>query len=52
MSQASDKEFPLEKWNHLVQELSEQGKRVVAVGYKKVSVDINEVTHDLMNDGI
>lgn len=52
MSQASDKDFPLEKWNHLVQELSEQGKRVVAVGYRKVSVGINEVTHDLLNDGI
>ncbi|MGL9769116.1 HAD-IC family P-type ATPase [Enterococcus sp. DIV0806c] len=52
MSQSIDEDFPLEKWNHLVQGLSEQGKRVVAVGYKKVSSCIDEVTHDLLLDGI
>lgn len=52
MSQSIEEDFPLEKWNHLVQDLSEQGKRVVAVGYKKVPSSIDEVTHDLLLEGI
>lgn len=52
MSQSIDEDFPLEKWNHLVQDLSKQGKRVVAVGYKKVPSSIDEVTHDLLFEGI
>lgn len=52
MAQAVENDFPLEKWNQRVKALSEQGKRVVAVGYKKVSSTTDEVTHDLLKDGI
>ena len=52
MAQAKEEHFLLEKWTQRVKELSEQGKRVVAVGYKVVSVDTIEVTHDELNEGI
>lgn len=52
MAQAQDATFETEYWSDQVTQLSEEGKRVVAVGYKKVSADITEVTHELLLEGI
>ena len=35
-------------WTKLSQEFSKTGKRVIAVGYREVAVDQNEVTHELL----
>lgn len=52
-----DKLFPMAKvqgntWSEIVQELSETGKRVVAVGYKEVSAEQKEISHELLYEGI
>ena len=52
-----DKLFPMAKvqgntWSKIVQELSETGKRVVAVGYKEVSAEQKEISHELLYEGI
>lgn len=52
MVQSFDSSFDEKYWFQQVTELSEEGKRVVAVGFKKVSSDIEEVTHELLSQGI
>lgn len=52
-----DKLFPMAKvtndyWPKTVKELSETGKRVVAVGYKEVPADLEEISHEILFDGI
>lgn len=52
-----DKLLPMAKintvyWDEHVQTLSSSGKRVVAVGYKKVKSTDNDISPDLLNDGI
>ncbi|KAF9404371.1 hypothetical protein HW555_014372, partial [Spodoptera exigua] len=52
MANAQDPSFADTFWNQQVRSLSAEGKRVVAVGYKKVSANIQEITHELLNEGI
>lgn len=52
MAQTENKDFDIELWSDKVRTLSEQGKRVVAVGYKKVSSDTEEITHELLHEGV
>lgn len=52
MAQAYSKAFDVELWSSKVRSLSEQGKRVVAVGYKKVSSETEEITHELLREGV
>ncbi|WP_270328786.1 HAD-IC family P-type ATPase [Enterococcus malodoratus] len=52
-----DKLFPMAKvedayWTQKVQELSATGKRVVAVGFKEVSSDLEKISHEILFDGI
>lgn len=52
-----DKLFPMAKvtesyWSDIVKELSETGKRVVAVGYKEVSTELKEISHEILFEGI
>ena len=52
MAQKQTPDFNAEKWSQQVTALSEQGKRVVAVGVKEVANDSEEVTHDCLAQGI
>lgn len=52
MAQQQNTEFSLDYWKDKVTELSEQGKRVVAVGFKPVSSDLSEITHEILEEGI
>lgn len=52
MANAQNPNFPSAFWNRQVSNLSEAGRRVVAVGYKKVSSTITEISHDLLNEGV
>ncbi len=52
MAEAQDAAFDLKTWSPRVLALSEEGKRVVAVGYKPVSAATDEVTHELLAEGI
>lgn len=52
MAQQKDAAFPLDTWNQHVQRLSEQGKRVVAVGYLDVPASTTTITHEGLNEGI
>lgn len=52
MAQACDSSFGKNYWFQQVATLSEEGKRVVAVGFKRVSSDMEEVTHELLSEGI
>lgn len=45
-------EFDEEYWTKQVRPLTEQGKRVVAVGYKVVDETVNEITPELLQSGI
>ena len=52
-----DKLFPMaqlqdDSWSKIVRDLSETGKRVVAVGYKEVSPELDEISHELLYEGI
>lgn len=52
MAKAQTSDFSSVFWTQQVSDLSEAGKRVVAVGYKKVSSDTSEITHELLHEGI
>ncbi|MHC5373278.1 HAD-IC family P-type ATPase [Enterococcus sp. LJL120] len=52
MAQASTADFAFDSWAQKVQRLTEEGKRVVAVGYQKVPTDVTEITHELLAEGI
>lgn len=52
MAKTQEKSFNHDYWSKQVLALSEEGKRVVAVGYKTVSPATEEVTHELLAEGI
>lgn len=52
MAAAADPHFDQDHWNDVIQDLTHQGKRVVAVGHKIVGADVNEVTHEILQQGI
>lgn len=52
MAQRFAKNFDERYWSNQVTELSQEGKRVVAVGYKEVSQATEEVTHELLAEGV
>ncbi|MCL0312557.1 HAD-IC family P-type ATPase [Apilactobacillus sp. TMW 2.2459] len=52
LAQKVDKNFDMDKWNQQVADLSEHGKRVIAVGYQDVDASVNEITHDQIKQGI
>jgi magnesium-transporting ATPase (P-type) len=52
MAKKSGKSYNEEYWQGHVDRLSSKGQRVVAVGYKEVSLDVNEITHELLESGI
>ncbi|MER2180398.1 MAG: HAD-IC family P-type ATPase, partial [Carnobacterium inhibens] len=52
MATTYDSRFNQVEWNSRVEELSLQGKRVVAVGYQLIPDEIDKITHDLLSSGI
>ena len=52
MASTKDTGFNQVKWDAKVEDLSLQGKRVVAVGYKLITYEVNEITHDLLFSGV
>lgn len=52
MATTYDSRFNQVEWNSRVEELSLQGKRVVAVGYQMIPDEVDEITHDLLSSGI
>ncbi|GAA6237116.1 HAD-IC family P-type ATPase [Apilactobacillus micheneri] len=52
MTDKNDSSFDETYLNNQINDLSKQGKRVIAVGYKDVADDVNEITHDILNEGI
>lgn len=52
MAKTQEESFNHDYWSKQVLALSEEGKRVVAVGYKTVSPATEEVTHQLLAEGI
>lgn len=52
MAKTQEESFNHDYWSKQVLALSEEGKRVVAVGYKTVSPATEEVTHELLAEGI
>lgn len=52
MAKTQDESFNHDYWSKQVLALSEEGKRVVAVGYKTVSPATEEVSHELLAEGI
>ncbi|MFD0896686.1 HAD-IC family P-type ATPase [Loigolactobacillus binensis] len=52
MAAAADPTFERAHWDAVIKTLTQQGKRVVAVGHKLVSADVNEVTHAVLQQGI
>ncbi|MFC6322532.1 HAD-IC family P-type ATPase [Companilactobacillus baiquanensis] len=52
MAKNNDDNFAQDTWSNRVKEFSKDGKRVIAVGYKKVSDETTSITHDLINNGL
>lgn len=52
MATTYDSLFNQVEWNSRVEELSLQGKRVVAVGYRLIPDGVDEITHDSLSSGI
>ncbi|MBS7576070.1 MULTISPECIES: HAD-IC family P-type ATPase [unclassified Enterococcus] len=52
MAKVGNAEFPYDYWSEQVTQLSAQGKRVVAVGFKRLTNQVTEVSHELLTDGI
>lgn len=52
MAAQLDSQFALDNWLNQVQQLSEQGKRVIAVGYLDVTDDVDQITHERLRQGI
>lgn len=52
MATTYDSLFNQVEWNSRVEELSLQGKRVVAVGYRLIPDGVDEITHDSLSLGI
>lgn len=52
MAQKENDSFDESYWLNQVKQLSEEGKRVVAVGYKKVSDKTTKISHELLAEGV
>lgn len=52
MAEQMDASFDEKTWSNRVQDFSEHGKRVIAVGYKEVPTNITKITHNLINNGL
>lgn len=52
MAKLQDANFNYDYWLQKVQSFSAEGKRVIAVGYEEVTSDVNEVTHEMIVDGL
>ncbi|MFH5811961.1 HAD-IC family P-type ATPase [Companilactobacillus sp. FL22-1] len=52
MAQKQDSSFNYDYWLDKVQQFSAEGKRVIAVGYEPAPKDANEVTHEMILDGL
>ncbi|GEO63697.1 HAD-IC family P-type ATPase [Companilactobacillus nantensis] len=52
MAQKQDNNFNYDYWLQKVQQFSAEGKRVIAVGYEKAPNDADEVTHEMIVDGL
>lgn len=52
MIDKNDSSFDETYLNNQINSLSKQGKRVIAVGYKDVADDVNEITHEILSEGI
>ncbi|TPR17771.1 HAD-IC family P-type ATPase [Apilactobacillus timberlakei] len=52
MTNKNDSSFNENYLNNQINDLSKQGKRVIAVGYKDVADDVNEINHDILKDGV
>ncbi|MEJ6399851.1 HAD-IC family P-type ATPase [Nicoliella sp. Es01] len=52
LAKKTDANFDIDAWEAKVHALSKTGKRVIAVGYKPVAADVNEISHDLINSGV
>lgn len=52
MFQKTDANFDIPKWTKIVEDYSRQGKRVIAVGFRKVDSNVTDVTHELIGQGL
>lgn len=52
MAISCDEPFDMDQWNEHVKRLSSKGERVVAVGYQPVEPSVDEITHELLSEGI
>jgi Cation transport ATPase len=52
MAQKQDSNFNYDYWLQKVQQFSSEGKRVIAVGYEEAPQTANEVTHEMIVDGL
>ena len=52
MAQLKDPTFDYQYWLKKVEQFSKEGKRVIAVGYEEVASDTDEVTHEMIIDGL
>lgn len=48
----NDPNFDIPKWTKVVEDYSQQGKRVIAVGYRDAPSDATDATHELINEGM
>ncbi|MQS97639.1 HAD-IC family P-type ATPase [Companilactobacillus halodurans] len=52
MAQKQDSNFDYDYWFNKVQQYSKEGKRVIAVGFEKAPQTADEVTHEIIVDGL
>nr|WP_157023371.1 HAD-IC family P-type ATPase [Companilactobacillus ginsenosidimutans] len=52
MFKKNDPSFDIAQWTKTVEDYSAQGKRVIAVGYRDVSSEETDATHELINAGL
>ncbi|WP_255552528.1 HAD-IC family P-type ATPase [Lactobacillus sp. Sy-1] len=52
LAKKTDPNFDTQAWEDKVHALSKTGKRVIAVGYKPVADNVNEINHELITSGI
>ncbi|MQS89066.1 HAD-IC family P-type ATPase [Companilactobacillus mishanensis] len=52
MGEKADSGFDRPAWQESVRKFSEEGKRVIAVGYKEINDDTTEISHELITSGL
>ncbi|MQS51817.1 HAD-IC family P-type ATPase [Companilactobacillus mishanensis] len=52
MGEKADSGFDRPAWQETVRKFSEEGKRVIAVGYKEINDDTTEISHELITSGL